>query len=173
LGHNRLHEGLVRCQLSIEGEKVVEKKVSRPENVKSFDGNLEDVRAVIAPHVDAITRQLSDNAEAEAKALIATLNDRGEVARKHAQSLATERISAIRNAIKDWQKRSATLQLQFAFDDEEQEQREQDFLALKHRLEQLQQERETEPKRQRELYKVTDQRMYPVALEIILPKGRN
>jgi len=171
--HNRLHEGLVRCQLFIEGDTVVTAKITRPEDVKIFNGNLEDVRADIAPHFDAITRQLSVTAEAEAKTLIATLNDRGEIARKHAQSLATERITAIRNAIKDWQKRSATLQLQFAFDDEEQEQSEQDFLALQHRLEQLQQERETEPKRQRDLYKVTDQRMYPVALEIILPKGGN
>lgn len=171
--HNRLHEGLVRCQLSIEDETIVAKKITRPEDVKIFDDNLEDVRAVIAPHIDAITRQLSIIAEGEAETLIATLNDRGEVARKHAQSLATERITAIRNAIKDWQKRSAALQLHFAFDDEEQEQREQDFFALQHRLEQLQQERETEPKRQRDLYKVTDQRMYPVALEIILPKGSN
>lgn len=171
--HNRLHEGLVRCQLSIEGEKVTEKKIARPADIKIFDGNLEDVQALIGPHIDAITKQLSIVAEAEAKTLIATLNDRGEVARKHAQSLATERITAIRNAIKDWQKRSAALQLQFAFDDEEQEQREQDFLALQNRLEQLQQERETEPKRQRDLYKVTDQRMYPVALEIILPKRPN
>lgn len=171
--HNRLHEGLVRCQLSIEGDTVVTTKITRPEDVKIFDGNLEDVRVVISPHIDAITRQLSSIAEAEAETLIATLNDRGEVARKHAQSLATERITAIRNAIKDWQERSAALQLQFAFDDEEQEQREQDFLALQHRLEQLQQERETEPKRQRDLYKVTDQRMYPVAIEIIFPKGGN
>lgn len=169
--HNRLHEGLIRCQLSIDGERLVEKKITRPEDVKIFDGNLEDVRVVVAPHIDAITRQLSINAEAEAKTLIATLNDRGEVARRHAQSLATERITAIRNAIKDWQKSSAALQLQFAFDDEEQEQRAQDFLALQHRLEELQQEREIEPKRQRDLYKATDQRMYPVALEIILPKG--
>lgn len=171
--HNRLHEGLVRCQLSIEGEKVTEKKIARPADIKIFDGNLEDVQTLVEPHVDAITKQLSIVAEAEAKTLIATLNDRGEVARKHAQSLATERITAIRNAIKDWQKCSAALQLQFAFDDEEQEQREQDFLALQNRLEQLQQERETEPKRQRDLYKVTDQRMYPVALEIILPKRPN
>jgi superfamily II DNA or RNA helicase len=98
--HNRLHEGLVRCQLSIEGETVVEKEISRPEDANIFAGNLEDVQAVIAPHVDVITRQLSINAEAEAKSLIATLNDRGEVARKHAQSLATERITAIRNTIK-------------------------------------------------------------------------
>ena len=168
--HNRLHEGLVRCQLSIEGETVVPKKITRPEDVKIFNGNLEDVRAAISPHIDAITRQLSIIAETESKTLVANLNDRGEVARKHAQSLATERIIAIRNAIKDWQKRSAALQLQFVFDDEEQEQREQDLLALQHRLAQIQHERETEPNRQRDLYKVMDQRMFPVALEIILPK---
>ncbi|WP_081057575.1 DISARM system SNF2-like helicase DrmD [Burkholderia diffusa] len=171
--HNRLHEGLVRCQLSIEGETVVEKEVIRPADANIFDGKIEDVQALIAPHVDAIMKQLAISAETEAKTLTATLNDRGEVARKHAQSLATERITAIRNAIKDWQKRSADLQMQFAFDDEEQEQREQDFLSLQRRLEQLQKERETEPRRQRDLYKVTDQRMYPVALEIILPRGGN
>jgi hypothetical protein len=171
--HNRLHEGLVSCQLSIQGKTVVSKKITRPEDIKIFGGNLEDVRTLISPHIDAITKQLSIHAEAEAETLIATLDDRGEVARKQAQSLATERITAIRNAIKDWQKRSVALQLQFAFDDEEQEQREQDFAALQHRLEQLLLERETEPKRQRDLYKVTDQRMFPVALEIILPKRSN
>ncbi len=131
------------------------------------------MKALVTPLLDDITQQLSITAEEEAKALIATLNERGEIARRHAQGLTTERIAAIRNAIKDWQKRSADMQMQFSFDEEEQDQREQDYLALQRRLEQLQQERETEPKRQRDLYKVTDQRMYPVALEVILPRGSN
>ena len=103
--------------------------------------------------------------------MVSTLNERGEVARKHAQSLATERITAVRNAIKDWQKRSEDMQMQFSFDEEEQDQREQDLHALQRRLDQLQQERETEPKRQRDLYKVREQKVYPVAMEVILPKG--
>ncbi len=171
--HNRLHEGLVRCQLEIRGGNLVEQAVSRPEDATVFTGDITDVQELIYPHLEAIAEKLSTTADAQAKLLIDTLKERGEVARKHAQSLATERITAIRNAIKEWQKRSADLQMQFAFDEEEQEQREQDFLALQLRLEQLQQERETEPKRQRNLYKVTDQRMYPVALEIILPKEGN
>src|SRR5690606_4896518 len=171
--HNRLHEGLVRCPLSVQGNTLVPQGVVRPNDATHFTGSTEDVKALVAPLIDTITQQLSCAAEEEANALIATLNERGEMARKHAQSLATERITAIRNAIKDWQKRSADMQMQFLFDEEEQDQREQDLLALQRRLEQLQQERETEPKRQRDLYKVTDQRMYPVALEVILPKGSN
>jgi SNF2 family DNA or RNA helicase len=171
--HNRLHEGLVRCQLSVQGSKVAVQTVIRPQDANTFTGNADEVQSMIAPHFGEITKQLSISAEAEAKILITTLNERGEVARKHAQSLATERITAIRNAIKEWQKRSAAMQMQFSFDEEEQDQREQDLLALQRRLEQLQQERETEPKRQRDLYKVTDQRMYPVALEVILPKRSN
>ncbi|MBA1231448.1 DEAD/DEAH box helicase [Pseudomonas viridiflava] len=168
--HNRLHEGLIRCQMSIQNGVVMERDVTRPEDAKVFTGDIASVQELISPHVQAITKQLSIRAEDQAKLLILTLTARGEVARKHAKSLATERITAIRNAIQNWQKRSTDMQMQFAFDDEEQAQREQDFLALQRRLEQLQQERETEPTRQRDLYKVTAQRMYPVALEVILPK---
>jgi len=171
--HNRLHEGLVRCQLVIDNRALAVQEITRPEDSTSYTGDIASVQELITPHLDEITQQLATSANAEAQQLITTLNERGELARKHAQSLATERIAAIRNAIKDWQKRSADMQMQFAFDDEEQEQREQDLLALQRRLEQLQLERETEPKRQRDLYKVTDQRMYPVALEVLLPKERN
>ncbi|MCQ1059971.1 DISARM system SNF2-like helicase DrmD [Photobacterium sp. ZSDE20] len=171
--HNRLHEGLFRCQLSIQKDTIAKQEVTRPEDAKAYTGDIVDVQTLIAPYVDAITKQLSISAEAEAHSLIATLKERGEVARKHAQSLATERITAIRKAINDWQKRSESMQMEFVFDDEEQEQSEQDLLALERRFEQLKQERETEPKRQRDLYKVTDQRMYPVALEVILPKESN
>jgi polyhydroxyalkanoate synthesis regulator phasin len=168
--HNRLHEGLIRCQMSIQNGVVIEGEVTRPEDAKVFTGDIASVQELISPYIQAITKQLSISAGDQASLLILTLTARGEVARKHAKSLATERIAAIRNAIQNWQKRSADMQMQFAFDDEEQAQREQDFLALQRRLEQLQQEREIEPKRQRDLYKVTDQRMYPVALEVILPK---
>jgi len=168
--HNRLHEGLIRCQMSIQNGVVIEGEVTRPEDAKVFTGDIASVQELISPYIQAITKQLSISAGDQASLLILTLTARGEVARKHAKSLATERIAAIRNAIQNWQKRSADMQMQFAFDDEEQAQREQDFLALQRRLEQLQKEREIEPKRQRDLYKVTDQRMYPVALEVILPK---
>ncbi|MBO2694669.1 DISARM system SNF2-like helicase DrmD [Shewanella algae] len=169
--HNRLHEGLVRCSLFIQGGTLVQQAVVRPDDGIYFKGHLESVKELIEPFIEAIAQQLANAAKEEAKALIANLNERGEVARKHAQSLATERITAIRKAIKDWHKRSLDMQLQFVFDDEEQDQREQDLIALQYRLEQLEQEREAEPKRLRNLYKVTDQRMYPVAMEVILPKG--
>lgn len=170
---NRLHEGLVCCQLEALGNTLINRDVFQPKDTTHYTGSTEEVKALVSASLEAITSQLSKTAELEAKVLIATLNDRGEVARKHAQSLATERIQAIRKAIKEWQKRSADLQLQFLFDDEEQDQREQDLNSLQYRLEQLEQERETEPKRLQNLYKVTDQRMYPVALEVILPKGSN
>lgn len=169
--NNRLHEGLVRCSLLIQENTLVPQAVVRPDDAIYFTGHLESVKALIAPLIEAITQQLSNAATEETKVLITTLNERGEVARKHAQSLSTERVMAIRKAIKDWQSRSLDMQLQFVFDDEEQDQREQDLIALQYRLEQLEQERETEPKRLRNLYKVTNKKMYPVALEVILPKG--
>ena len=46
-----------------------------------------------------------------------------------------------------------------------------DLAALKARLEALGNERETEPKRQRKLYAVSDVRVYPVALELYVPEG--
>ncbi|MFB5745875.1 DISARM system SNF2-like helicase DrmD [Cedecea sp. S5-13] len=169
--NNLLHEGLVRCSLLIQENTLVPQAVSRPDDAIYFTGHLESVKALIAPLIEAITQQLSNAATEETKVLITTLNERGEVARKHAQSLSTERVMAIRKAIKDWQSRSLEMQLQFVFDDEEQDQREQDLIALQYRLEQLEQEREAEPKRLRNLYKVTNKKMYPVALEVILPKG--
>lgn len=171
--HNRLHEGLIRCPISIQGNTIIQEQFTRPDDAKNFTGNIESVQALITPLLNTIEQQLSITAEKEAQILITTLTKRGEVARKHSQSLAKDRITAIRNAIKDWQKRSENMQMQFAFDEEEQDQREQDLYTLKYRLEKLQLERETEPKRQQDLYKVTKQRMYPIALEIILPKESN
>ena len=169
--YNRLHEGLVRCSLLVEGNTIASKDVVRPCGAPPFNGNMKNVKNLVVPLIESITQELSKAAEAEALTLVSTLNERGEVARKHAQSLATERITAVRNAIKDWQKRSEDMQMQFSFDEEEQDQREQDLHALQRRLDQLQQERETEPKRQRDLYKVREQKVYPVAMEVILPKG--
>lgn len=172
---NRLHEGVVRCALALREDKVVRQKVSRPNDAKRFTGDIGSVETLIAPYREAITEQLSSEAEEEASRLIGTLNDRGELARKHAQSLATERISSIRKAIKEWDKRQKELNLQYGFEGEDWstealEERERHFDQLKIRLEELVKERETEPKRQKDLYKVTDQRMYPVALEVILPE---
>ncbi|WP_414154276.1 hypothetical protein [Pseudomonas sp. BNK-43-a] len=169
--HNRLHEGLVRCSILVQGNNIIKQELTRPRNATCFIGDTEKVRALISPLINGIAKELSTTAEIELQSLVSTLNERGEVARKHALSLATERITAINKSIKDWQTRSADMQMQFAFDEDEQDQREQDFLALQRRLEQLRKERETEPKRQRDLYRVIDKKMYPVALEVILPKG--
>ncbi|USY26812.1 DISARM system SNF2-like helicase DrmD [Alcaligenes sp. 1735tsa3] len=176
--HNRLHEGLVRCPLSVQGNALVPQDIVRPNDAMHFAGSTEGVKALVAPLIETITEQLSTAAEEEAKALIATLNERGEVARKHAQSLATERITAIRKAIKEWDKRQHELSVQYGFAGEDWstealEERGRHFEQLNLRLEELLKEREVEPKRQRDLYKVTDQRMYPIALEVILPKGSN
>ncbi|TKB08840.1 DISARM system SNF2-like helicase DrmD [Desulforhopalus sp. IMCC35007] len=170
--HNRLHEGLVRCQLSISNGALVDCADLPMLKKEIFSGDIDSVRSLIEPHMQKINEDLELSGKRHAEELIETLKSRGEVARKHAQSLATERITAIRKAIKDWTKRFDNKQLML-WPTEEQEQREQDLIALQERQKQLEQERATEPKRQSNLYKATDKRMYPVALEIILPKENN
>ncbi len=68
-------------------------------------------------------------------------------------------MAAIRKTIKKWEKEEANNQLRL-FDIEERDQRSLDLAALRARLVALAQERETEPKRQRRLYRVADRRVY-------------
>jgi len=138
-------------------------------NDTNFEDDLETVRNQIQPHLTKITEMLQGAGKEKAKELQDVLKTRGKAAEKHARGLATERMAAIRKAIKDWEKQANGAMQLSLFDNEEREQRAQDFQALKDRLDALAAEREVEPKRQKALYKVIDQRVYPVAVEILMP----
>ena len=96
------------------------------------------------------------------------LASRGAATEKHARSLATERMAEIRRTIKQWEKEAADAQLTL-FDEEERRQREHDLDALRARLAELDASRETEPKRQRLLFRVADWRAHPMALQVLFP----
>ena len=80
-------------------------------------------------------------------------------------------MAEIRRTIKQWEKEAADAQLKL-FDEEERRQREHDLDALRARLAELDAGRETEPKRQRQLFKVADWRAHPIALQVLFPCGK-
>ena len=167
--HNRLHEGVIHCDIGLPASGPVAHPFPDQSKNCPFRGDLEGVGGQLEPHIASITAMLQKAGEEQADELQGVLRSRGVEAEKHARGLATERIKAIRKAISDWEKQAAdTFQLRL-FDDEEREQKAQDLQSLKDRLEELVADREVEPKRQKALYKVTDQRVYPVAMEILMP----
>lgn len=168
--HNRLHEGLVSCTAEIQQSGAVHCEASEAFNGSVFEGDIGLVRTELKPHLSEISEMLRDAGDTKAEELKSVLQSRGVEAEKHARGLATERMAAIRTAIKDWEKEAAAAQIDL-FDDEF-EQKSNDMQALKDRLESLAAEREIEPKRQRSLYKMIDKRVYPVALEVFWPSGR-
>jgi len=167
--HNRLHEGLVRCDVRWNGGKWSPIDESDRLGSTPYTGDLALVRGLVEPHLGALTDILKVTGKRRANELKSTLKARGAAAERHARDLATERMAAIRKTIKKWEKEVEDNQLAL-FDTEEKDQRSQDLEALRTRLVTLGVERETEPKRQRALYRVSDRRVYPVALEILLPR---
>ena len=99
------------------------------------------------------------------------LSARGDVVARQARELCTERMAAIRKALRKWERDRQSLQLTLQLDDER-EQKEGDMIALQARLDELDEEREREPNRLKRFYRVKDTRIYPVAYQVLLPEGR-
>jgi len=169
---NLLHEGLVRCDARFCGEDWLGHNRSQTNEIEvsHFQGDFSLVRSFVGPHIETLTALLKEKSDSRANELKKLLEVRGVNAEKHSRSLASERIRAIRKEIGKREKDAADDQL-LLFDTEERNQYDCDSAALNARLSELESERETEPKRQRALYRVTNQRVYPVALEIRLPEG--
>jgi superfamily II DNA or RNA helicase len=171
--HNRLHEGLVSCDVTLFTSGPEANAFPEEIDAPCYDGNFNNVCTIVRPHLSLINKMLVEAGDEKANELQVVLRTRGDTAEKHARSLATERMSAIRKTIREWEKKlTGSPQLSFDLDDEERQQRAQDLQALKDRLDELAAEREVEPKRQRDFYKVVDRRVYPVAIEILMPVER-
>jgi ERCC4-related helicase len=173
---NFLHEGLVAAggeiiagelsplaagavELLLNGERAA---------VDAIPSVLEKQVTAALPKLEQLLRVC---AAEKAEDLGELLTARGAAAEKHARNLATERMVEIRRSIKQWEKEAAEKSQLKLFDDDEKNQREHDLKVLRTRLGELEQERETEPKRQRLLFKVVDRRTYPIALQILVPEG--
>jgi len=124
----------------------------------------------VNPLIEHLGNLLLEQGNKKAAELEETLKIRGDQARKHARDLATERMRDIRSTIRKLEKKMVDPQLRLDFDTEEEyNQFERDFAALQARLQELEVERETESKRQQELYQTAVQRVYPVALQVFVP----
>ncbi len=175
--NNLLHEGLITTGLSFGlkcvtplADKDIEVILNNRHVGTLEEVNLEQIKNTINPHVHTLEEMLKQQSENKTKELIARLKARGENDEKHARSLATERIQEIRKTIREMAKQEQVMFEQLTlFDAEEKEQRNIDLHFLKIRLDELEAERENEPKRIRKLYQVSDKRVYPLALEICLP----
>lgn len=170
--HNRLHEGLVSCAYVV-GDKLLEEYHGEliPSESDGVVDDLDNIREMVEKHLLTLTDHLNTQGAKLATELTDVLKSRGIAAEKQARELASERITAIRKTIKEWEKHFFDPQGRFQFDDdEEDDQRKVDLECLRARLEELIVQREIEPRRQRDLYRVTNQRVYPLALQILLPR---
>jgi len=173
--HNRLHEGLVRVGVEINNGCLntldeLELKSILTGKKTPYVQSPDSVSDTVNPLVENLGELLTEQGQKKAAELEETLKIRGDQARKHARDLATERMRDIRSTIKKLEKKMVDPQLKLDFDtDEEFVQFERDFAALEARLQELEVERETESKRQQDLYKVAVQRVYPVALQVFVP----
>lgn len=169
---NQLHEGIFAAAGSVNSsltpfpQDQLESLLGEP--TRPYEGLAQRMHELVSPHLAALQELLTKRSMEEAAEIERVLTARGGVAERQARSLATERIGEIRRTLQQWEKEAASAQLKL-FDDEERSQRDTDIHALRQRLAELEAEREREPKRQRALYKVADRRVYPAALQILLP----
>lgn len=170
--HNRLHEGLVHCDLQVGSGGLTASNHTWDE-LGSVVGDIaaKAARATVAPHLEQVTELLKEAGYREAEVMEAVLTKRGNEAEKHARGLASDRLQAIRKAIKERDQEQSDQQM-LLFGEEERDQLVKDRAWLDERVKQLEQERDTEPKRLRKLYRVKDRRVYPVAMQIFVPEGK-
>ena len=173
---NRLHEGLVRigARLGDDGleEIAADELRSLMEGERTpFASDPRSLEQRIGAHHSALEELLKTAGAARCGALEGALKERGEQAARHARALATEQMAALRKAIRDWEREKADPQLALDLDLEEDKQRETDVALLRAKLASLEEDREVESRRLRRLYRVADQRVYPVAFQVLLPEG--
>jgi SNF2 family DNA or RNA helicase len=171
---NRLHEGLVRigARVGDDGlEEITEDEIQSliKGELTPFTGDIRSLEQKIGAHHDVLEELLEKAGAARCGALEGALKERGEQAARHARALATEQMKALRKAIKDWEREKADPQL--ALNLEEDKQLETDVALLKAKLASLEEDREVESRRLKHLYRVADQRVYPVAFQVLLPEG--
>jgi superfamily II DNA or RNA helicase/polyhydroxyalkanoate synthesis regulator phasin len=171
---NRLHESLVRYAC-----RVVDGRLD-PLSASDVDMILEAPRRPLSEVTDSLCAELNSYrdqlreglaqaGEAKGGELAAMLMARGELSANQARALCTDRMSAIRKALREWERARASDEQRLPFD--EFEQKETDMITLQAQLDELKQEREREPKRLKRLYRLEHSRVYPVAYQVLLPDG--
>ena len=171
---NLLHEGIVAAAVEIESgalKQISEQQMETLLHGKrlGFSGSVDAIEKQVSSHLPSLDKLLQDRAAQRAEEIADVLATRGLTAEKQARGLATERLAEIRKTIKKWEHQAQDHNQMKLFDNEEKTQREHDLQVLRSRLVELEAEREVEPKRQRSLYKVSDRRVFPIALQILLP----
>lgn len=175
---NLLHEGVVAAAAEICSGALMQISEQQLETLLQgtrvgFSGSVDEIKKLVSPHLISLDAILQDTASKRAEELADVLATRGLMAEKQARGLATERLTEIRKTIKKWEQQAQDQTQMKLFDSEEKTQREHDLQVLRARLVELETEREAEPKRQRSLYKVSDKRVFPIALQILLPSRPN
>ena len=95
---------------------------------------------------------------------------RGDKFEAQTRALIKEQIDQIRKKLKQWDKDQSSTQLIFDFG-EEWEDKVSDMNGLRIRLEELYEERKTEPQRLKEENAVLSNRTYPIAYQLIVPSS--
>lgn len=171
--HNRLHEGLIRVAMEAtrKGARLLTEQELEgvlAQQRQAFNGDLVNLSGVADQHADDLKKALDARGEEVGKELTAILRARGDAAARQARALITERMAAIRATVKRWEKEDTSPQ--FRLELEEKDQRKQDLAAHRARLEALDAQRDAEAERERAFFAVAEQRVYPVALQILLPE---
>jgi SNF2 family DNA or RNA helicase len=175
---NSLHDGLLVAGAELHGGILTEintdpllSGLSASLSVSTVTpGDIEQLVAPVRERLETLARQ---KAEKRAEELSHVLAARGATAEKQTRGLSTERMNEILRTIRQWEKEAASAQLPLFEDEEERSQREHDLESLRARMVELEAARETEPRRQRLLFKVVEWRAHPMALQVLLPKGGN
>ena len=93
---------------------------------------------------------------------------RGDKSEAQTRALINEQIDQIRKKLKQWDKDQSSTQLIFDFG-EEWEDKVSDMNAKRIRLDELLEERKTEPQRLKDDYVVSSNKTYPIAYQLIVP----
>ena len=125
------------------------------------------LRATAPNDIQDLLPQLEDRAKLTARAAAERLRQRGDAEARQLRETLERQSQRVKTELDKHRQQEEQLTLKFS--DEEQRQREADIAAWRRRITQFDRDRETEPARIREFYKVHAQRVEPVGLVYLWP----
>jgi hypothetical protein len=173
--NNRLHEGLIRVGAYLnDGELVVlvDEKLDEILSSKrfAFDSDISGIQEKINPLINNLEQIIVEKSEEQFPELESEITKRGEKFETQAKALINERIDQVRKKLKQWDKDQSSTQLKFEFG-EEWDDKVSDMNGLRIKLEELYENRKTEPQRLKDENTILSNRTYPIAYQLIVPSS--
>jgi hypothetical protein len=133
-----------------------------------YDSDISNIQKKIAPLINNLEQIIIEKGKEKFPEIEGKIIKRGEKFEAQTRAIINERIGLIREQLNQWDKNQSSTQLKFDFG-EEWDDKVSDMNGLRIRLDELLEQRKTEPQRLKEENAVLSNRTYPIAYQLIVP----